>query len=303
MQIGNKLFPYPTLNNVGLRSCFKETTYSFKCSDYSDGKNYILGDAHIELNNHNIIKMIEDGMLGIGLIVECSATVYRKMFEIGIEPRTICIPIGDLRDKVVISCYVYAKRDINNFSDKDFLEEYDGYTFNIEKNDIIAIDDGFSTIIDYDENIDKKVSSIFQVIRDKSTDAMGIEMKTKKIIITLPDQEFNNYNSLRTTDNYQNIIFSMMAIPALQNCLKELQDKINYGESDMDSLEMDYQWFISVKNAYKKQFDVELSEDTFKQIDIVKISQKLLNDGNLNAIKDLFEIATKKNLIGGEDDE
>lgn len=303
MQIGNKLFPYPTLNNVGLRSCFKETTYSFECTDSNDGKNYILGDAHIELSNENIRKMIEEEMLGIGLIVECSATVYRKMFEIGLEPRNICIPIGELRDKVVISCYVYAKRDIDNFVDSDFLEEYDGYSFNIEKNDIIAIDDGFTTIIDYDEDIDKKVSSIFQVIRDKSADAMGVEMKTKKIVITLPDQEFNNYNSLRTTDNYQNIIFSMMAIPALEYCLKELQDKINYDEADMDSLEMDYPWFISVKNAYKKQFDEELSEDIFKQMNITKVSQKLLNDGNLNAIRDLFEIATKKNLIGGDDDE
>ncbi len=39
MQIGNKLFPYPTINNIGLRNCFKETTYSFRCNDYSDGQN------------------------------------------------------------------------------------------------------------------------------------------------------------------------------------------------------------------------------------------------------------------------
>lgn len=54
--------------------------------------------------------MIENEMLGVGLIVECSATVYRKMFEIGLEPKNISIPIGELRDKVVISCYVYAKK-------------------------------------------------------------------------------------------------------------------------------------------------------------------------------------------------
>ncbi|MBB1548725.1 MAG: hypothetical protein HG450_001780 [Clostridiales bacterium] len=303
MQIGNKLFPYPTLNNDGLRSCFKETTYSFECVDSNDGKNYLLENAHIEINNDNIKKMIENEMLGVGLIVECSATVYRKMFEIGLEPKNISIPIGELRDKVVISCYVYAKKDIDSYFDNDFLEEYNGYTFKIEKNDIIAIDDGFTAIIDYDEDVDKKVSSIFQIIRDRSTDAMGIEMKTKKIIITLPDNEFNNYNSLRATDNYQNIIFAMMAIPALEYCLKELQDRVNFDEVDIDSIEMDYQWFISVKNAYKKMFDKELTDEEFKQIEVTKVSQKLLNDGNINAIRDLFEIATKKNLIGGEDDE
>lgn len=54
MQIGNKLFPYPTINNIESRSCYKETTYAFKCNDYNDGKSYILEDAYIEINNSKI---------------------------------------------------------------------------------------------------------------------------------------------------------------------------------------------------------------------------------------------------------
>ena len=81
MQIGNKLFPYPTINNIGLRNCFKETTYSFRCNDYSDGQNYVLENACVEINNENIKKLINEGYLGVGLIIECSSTVYRKMFE------------------------------------------------------------------------------------------------------------------------------------------------------------------------------------------------------------------------------
>ena len=50
-------------------------------------------------------------------------------------------------------------------------------------------------------------------------------------------------------------------------------------------------------------FDKELTDEEFKQIEVTKVSQKLLNNGNINAIRDLFKIATKKNLIGGEDDE
>lgn len=110
MQIGNKLFPYPTINNIGLRNCFKETTYSFRCNDYSDGQKYVLENACVEINNENIKKLINEGYLGVGLIIECSSTVYRKMFEVSIEPRTINIPIGNLRDKVEVSCYIYAKK-------------------------------------------------------------------------------------------------------------------------------------------------------------------------------------------------
>lgn len=303
MQIGNKLFPYPTINNIGLRNCFKETVYSFKCNDYNDGQNYVLENACIEINNDNIKKLINEGYLGVGLVIECSATVYRKMFEISIEPHTINIPIGDLRDRVEVSCYIYAKKDIDNFIDSDFLEDYSGYSFKIDKNDIIAIDDGYTTIIEYDESVDKKVASIFQVIRDKSAENMIIEKKSKKIIISLPDQEFGNYDILRKNDNFQNIIFSMIAIPALTYCLKDLQDKMKTNEYDIDSIEMDYHWFISVKNAYKKQFGIDMTEEIFRNADVAIVSQKLLNNGNLNGIRDLFEIAIKKRLNGGEDDE
>lgn len=303
MQIGNKLFPYPTINNIGLRNCFKETMYAFKCNDYNDGKNYVLENAYIEINNDNIRNLITEGYLGVGLIIECSATVYRKMFELSLEPQDILIPIGDLRDRVEISCYIYAKRDIEKFMDNDFLDDYNGYSFKIDKNDIIAIDDGFTTIIDFDESVDKKVASIFQVIRNKSAESMLIENKSKKIVISLPDQEFGNYDILRKNDNFQNIIFAMIAIPALTYCLKDLQDKIEREEYDMDSIEMDYHWFISVKNAFKKQNEVELNEERFKKEDVSVMAQKLLNDGDLNGIKDLFEIAIKKRLGGGEDDE
>lgn len=303
MQIGNKLFPYPTINNVGVRNCFKETMYAFKCDDYNDGKNYVLGNACIEINNENVKKLIEEGSLGVGLIIECSSTVYRKMFEISLESQDIIIPVGDLRDKVEVSCYIYAKKDIENFMDSDFLDDYNGYSFKIDKNDIIAIDDGFTTYIDYDESVDKKVASIFQVIRNKSAQDMIIENKMKKIVISLPDKEFGNYDILRKNDNFQNIIFAMIAIPALTYCLKELQDKIKVEDYDMDSIEMDNHWFISVRNAYKKQFEVELTEERFKNENIPVMAQKLLNDGDLNGIKDLFEIAIKKRLSGGDDDE
>lgn len=303
MQIGNKMFPYPTINNIGLRNCFKETTYAFKCNDYNDGQNYILEDACVEINNENIKRLMSEGYLGVGLIIECSTTVFRKMYEITIEPQTIKIPIGDLRDRVEISCYIYAKKEIEKFQDDDFLEDYNGYSFKIDKNDIIAIDDGYTTVIDYDESIDKKVSSIFQIIRDKSADSMVIEKKAKKIVISLPDEEFTYYDNLRRKDNFQNIFFSMIAIPALTYCLKEFQDAIRTGDYDLDSIEMEYNWFISVKKAYKNQFNVELNEEILKNSNVSVVAQKLLNNGNLKGIKDLFDISIGRKVYGGEEDE
>ena len=294
MQIGNKLFPYPTINNNILKSCFKDTVYEFKYVDKNDGQNYILENACIEINNEYIKKLMSEGYIGAGLVIECSTTVFRKMYEVTLEPQTIKINIGDLRDKVVISCYLYAKRNILDYKDNDFLDDYQGYSFEIEKNDIIAIDDGFTTIIDYDESMDKKVASIFQVIRSNSVETMTIEMKTRKIVISLPEEEFVYYDTLRKNDNFQNIFFTMIAIPALTYCLKEFQDNILSEQYDLDVVEMNYTWFISVKNAYKTQYGIELTEEIFKNLDVSILSQKLLNNGALNGIKDLFNLSMRK---------
>lgn len=302
MQIGNKLFPYPTINNNILKSCFKDTIYEFKYEDKNDGQNYILDNSYIDINNEYIKKLISEGYIGAGLIIECPTTVFRKMYELTFEPQTIKINIGDLRDKVVISCYLYAKKNISDYKDNDFLEDYQGYSFEIEKNDIIAIDDGFTTIIDYDESIDKKVSSIFQVIRSNAIETMTIEMKTRKIVISLPENEFVYYDTLRKNDNFQNIFFTMLAIPALTYCLKEFQDNILLGQYDLDVVEMNYTWFISVKNAYKNQYGIELNEEIFKNLNVFILAQKLLNNGTLNGINDLFNISMR-NQCGGENDE
>lgn len=302
MQIGNKLFPYPTLNNIVERSCFNDTKYSFECNDYSDEQYYVLEDAHIKINNEMIENMINDGILGVGMIIECSSTIYRKKFELSTVPQTIKIGIGNLRDKVVVSCYIYAKQDIDKFVNSDFLEDYDGISFKIEKNDIIAIDDGYTTVIDFDESVDKKVASIFEVIRNKNVEAMTIEGNARNIVISLPEEEFANYNTLSKNDNYQNIFFSMLAIPALNLCLKEFQDNIRFDIYDFDSVEMEYRWFISIKNAYKKVYGMELTEEVFKVIDTYVLSQKLLNNGVLNGVKDLLDISIRKQF-GGDSDE
>lgn len=303
MQIGKMLFPYPTINKNNTNSCYKETNYAFKSNGYNDDEFYIMEDAYVEIDNENIKRMIENEQLGAGVIVECSETVFRNMYEITTKPQTIKIPIDNLRGNVEISCYIYAKTDIEDFYDEDFLEDYIGYKFKIDKNDIIAIDDGYTIAIGFDESIDKKVSSIFQVIRNKDADCMIIEKKVKKIVISLPDDEFKFYDSLRKNDNFQNIFFSMLAIPALTYCLKEFQDALMLGDYDIESIGMEYNWFLSVKNAYKKQFGTELTESVLKNENVSSISQKLLNNGNLNGIKDLFSISIGNKTYGGEDDE
>ncbi len=304
MRIGKKLFPYPTINNSKNASCFQNSNFALIYDDVEDDNNLILKNAHIELDNQTLIELFEQGKIDATVIVECSSTIFRKSFKISRIPKDIIVPVMNLRDQVVISCFVYATEDFSYISD-DFLEDYQGYTFNIEKYDILAIDDGFTTKIEYDESKDKKVSSIFSIIKDEfiSNNVMKIEPTSKKIVIHLPEEQFGCYENMKNNDNYQEIFFSILTIPALIACLQSIQDQMLYGEVTLDNIHIDYSWFCSIEYAYKNQFNEDLDENKFKKLNVVELSQQLMNYASVTAISDLFKQEFSKLVRGDNDDE
>ena len=303
MRIGKKLFPYPTLNNSKNMSCFKDCNFSLEYDDYDDNENLVLKNAHIVVGDDTISKLLDEGKLKSTVIVECSSTIYRRNFEVSKVERDIIIPLNNLREQVVISCFVYANEDFT-FNSSNFLEDYDGYSFDIEKYDIIAIDDGFTTRVEYDEEKDKKVSSIFTVVVDENiTDkVMKIEPTSRKIIIHLPEEQFGCYENMKNNDNYRELFFSIMTVPALIFCMQNIQDRLLYNEETLDNVRIDYKWFESIEIAYKNNFNENLTDDVFKKCDIPTLSQQLRNYASATAISDLFKQEFSK-LIRGEDDE
>ena len=304
MRIGKKLFPYPTINNSKNASCFQNSNFALIYDDVEDDNNLVLKNAHIELDNQTLIELFEQGKIDATVIVECSSTIFRKSFKISRIPKDIIVPVMNLRDQVVISCFVYATEDFSYISD-DFLEDYQGYTFNIEKYDILAIDDGFTTKIEYDESKDKKVSSIFSIIKDEfiSNNVMKIEPTSKKIVIHLPEEQFGCYENMKNNDNYQEIFFSILTIPALIACLQSIQDQMLYGEVTLDNIHIDYSWFGSIEYAYKNQFNEDLDENKFKKLNVVELSQQLMNYASVTAISDLFKQEFSKLVRGDNYDE
>lgn len=304
MRIGKKLFPYPTINNSKNASCFQNSNFALIYDDVEDDNNLVLKNAHIELDNQTLIELFEQGKIDATVIVECSSTIFRKSFKISRIPKDIIVPVMNLRDQVVISCFVYATEDFSYISD-DFLEDYQGYTFNIEKYDILAIDDGFTTKIEYDESKDKKVSSIFSIIKDEfiSNNVMKIEPTSKKIVIHLPEKQFGCYENMKNNDNYQEIFFSILTIPALIACLQSIQDQMLYGEVTLDNIHIDYSWFGSIEYAYKNQFNEDLDENKFKKLNVVELSQQLMNYASVTAISDLFKQEFSKLVRGDNDNE
>lgn len=295
MQIGKKGFPYPVLNNAKNFNCYVNDTYALELEEVEDGDNYILKNVHIETNSKLLKELLYNKKAKAMIMIECSPTLFKHSEEISTEPKDIVIPINKLSGRVEISSITYATDTINDFKSSDFIDDYSGYSFKIEKYCPIALDDGIVSKIEYDDLEDKKISSIFRVVPsfDSERKIMNIINGDKIIKIEIPKHEHENFDRLNGQPIFQHIFFSIIIIPALSMCLKEIQDELKYQNKIIEDIIDVHTWFISVQNSYKKLTGTELTEEMFMALDVLELSQMIMDDCVVNSIDDFYDIITR----------
>lgn len=305
MQLGNRVFPYPVLNKNGSLSDYKESsTFMVSFDTDENGAPYVIDgkvifkNLHYTITDESLKKLIEEGKLKGAFIVECSASVYRNKFEISQTPYDLPVSAHDLNGNVVVSCYVYATEDIVGFKSDGFIDEYGDYTFEIDKFDILAADDGYKFRIDLDPTEDDKVASIFTVVPVETDDGiMKYENSDRNITIQLPRQYFDSYESIKRKKEFNNIAFAMLAIPVLANCISEIQ---TYDWDDIESICDRHRWFNAVRISYRRKRGTELILEDFNDMNSLELAQLVLNSASCNGVKDFENMLVGK---GGNDED
>lgn len=304
MQLGNRVFPYPVLNKNDNLSDYKESsTFMVSFDTNEDGSPYVVDgkvifkNLHYTITDDSLKELIEEEKLKGAFIVECSASVYRNKFDISQTPYDLPVSVHELNGNVVTSCYIYATEDITGFKSDGFIDDYKNYTFDIDKFDILAADDGYKFKIDLDPTEDDKVSSIFTVIPLETNESiMKYENGDRNITIELPREYFNSYDIIKRKKEYNNIAFSMIAIPVLSNCISEIN---TYEWEDIDSICDKHKWFNAVRISYKRKKGTELILENFYEMNSLELAQLVLNNASCNGVKDFENM-----LVGnGDDDE
>lgn len=304
MQLGNRVFPYPVLNKNDNLSDYKESsTFMVSFDTNEDGSPYVVDgkvifkNLHYTITDDSLKELIEEEKLKGAFIIECSASVYRNKFDISQTPYDLPVSVHELNGNVVTSCYIYATEDITGFKSDGFIDDYKNYTFDIDKFDILAADDGYKFKIDLDPTEDDKVSSIFTVIPLETNESiMKYENGDRNITIELPREYFNSYDIIKRKKEYNNIAFSMIAIPVLSNCISEIN---TYEWEDIDSICDEHKWFNAVRISYKRKKGTELILENFYEMNSLELAQLVLNNASCNGVKDFENM-----LVGnGDDDE
>ncbi len=298
MHIGNRIFPYPVLNrSKELSDYVPESTFHVEFEvDENDApivKNgeVVFKNLHYTVTDETLVALLAQGKLRGAFIVECSASVYRSRFDISSAPYDLHVSAHAINGNVVASCYLYATEDIVGFKSSGFIEEYTGYSFDIDKFDILAVDDGFKFKIELDPTEDDKVASIFTVVKvEDNNDVMNCSYDNKKIIIRLPAAYYRCYENIKSKREYNNIAFSMIAIPALSWCLEDISGRY----SSLDEILDEYSWFNAVCISYRRKNGAVFSFEDFEAMNKLELAQTVLNSGTCNALQDFDNM-----LLGG----
>lgn len=174
MQIGNRLFPYPVVNNNKELSDFNKSA----CYELSFGNpdlpikeeryELVIEDVYINLVDSSLISYVKRGLLQAVLVIECPESIFRKTYELSLDKTTIRVPLSDLNGKVTVSSYLYATEDILDYKSDNFNEDFKLIEFELNKYDIVGVDDGFSFKIEHNDLADNVAESIFEILRGQT---------------------------------------------------------------------------------------------------------------------------------------
>lgn len=283
MLIGNKSFPYPLLVEREGEKDFKTSSFSLKYNlleqkNIAENAEVCIKDIHFHLDNKELFSLYEKGFVNAVCEIECSKTVYRKVFEITTEPSSESIPAEKLSGDVTISAYLYATKDILDYYSEDFHSDYEGYSFNIKENNVLAADTGGRFKVNFFEDKDNKLSSIFSIIKKVDTDnIIRYESGDKKIIIHANPDTYDAYAVLKSDKRHNNFVFSTLAIPALAFCLQDIKNRLE-DDTDLKELCSEKSWVKSVLNRYKLLFEKELDKDEFLSINSYELAQMVMGE-------------------------
>lgn len=289
MQLSKRLFSHPVLKShkdADYTSSFFQLV--FQEDQHTNEKEIIFNNIQYVSNNSFFRDLVDKKQVKVFVRFECSKTLYQKTYDISDNPLDIRIDKNEIEGTLTISAFAIASEDIPNFSDEDFSDLYDGTTFYIDKYDIIAFDDGYSINVIHDIESDSKVSSIFLVIPIEDTNVTNVKVNytSDKIVISLPQKTYLQYERINKIPRYKNTFFSVFAIPMLANSLEALKI-LNFDEIDAN-----YKWFVSVMKRYKELFNKDLDEDSFKSLDSYMFAQNVFENAVVKAIDEMFNEGT-----------
>lgn len=262
MNLNNISLPYPVL---GISDDVKPLLPqdAINVNMVSDNLNFIF-EITLKFDNHDIQSLIDSKSAEFSCEYECKQTMLRRCERFRTPQFTIIIPRKSVNGRLFFNCYVSVKKEIENYTNSGFNEDYKDASFNMEPGDILV---AFPQChYDADIKYDKlQAAGSFMQIRESSLhNEVFFDISGNKIEVLLPPTLYNLYCNPIVKGSSE-ILHSSIVMNALTYALINID---NHKETT---------WAKTI--FYRLENEEELSLAELEDVSLIPgLAQKLLKD-------------------------
>lgn len=286
MNITKRLYTYPVLSED--RDDYLDSTFDAEVQCKMNSVNNLLINFAIKMNNEDLQNLISKGDAEYVIHMECVNTSFRTTIRGITNYFSKEIPIGRINGRLEIIVLIVTKKDIKNFMNSKWIEDYQGLSFELSKASILAYKNipALDVVKNYEEL--NNASSIFKVYKRLVNEPkpMEVDLSTSEIGIGLGMEEYEIYSRFCDKEEFQPILNSMMVFPALVYVFEELKQ-----ENGIDNY-AGRNWYISLSRAYKKRgvdLEDELLNSDKTSVQLAQEAMELPLNAALSRFASLFE--------------
>jgi hypothetical protein len=242
MRLTNRSYPHPV---VGNRDDVPDAAFQAALEMTSD-KEAIYLEAVVNCSSKTINDLIKKKDANFVMHVECSNTLYRRVFEFHEGTYRAQIPADNLNDAVEVNVFARAARSISGYRVDAAHSDYGTVAFEVEKGDILAVGEGQVFYLDAPFDALSPIGSI-------------MEIAGPKILILLSKKDFAEYKLLKTMDGMSVALTTTIVLPVLIEAIHVVQAE---GDDDL-------RWVRALKRRLE---DMQLKLDD----EALELAQKIL---------------------------
>ena len=218
MRAKNRLSPYPILS--AFSDDYKEGSFNVI---YEVNNDYGALNIKVEyaLDSVYLKKLIDEGTAVFVTHVECPKTSFRARYVNNKSMEFFSIPIDNVSNIVELNTFIIANDDFLYTSD-EFNEAYDEISFNIKKNQMLAIGNSAKVTVANNTRDMESFPSLIKIVKvDTAEKAMSVDTDDDVIKIKLSANVCDSYKSVGNA-TYRNTAFCMVIFPAMITVLSRM---------------------------------------------------------------------------------
>lgn len=282
-------YPYPILRNQAID--YKTGIFKVDIQKTNHSNGFNLSVAY-EVTNRKIKEMLDQRVLAYALQIQCISTWYRKLEISENAGQNVFIPTSIVHERVDLCPCIIALKDISNFSNDDFSEDFEGITFSINAGEVVGIGERQKFDAIYKDDIIKKGDPIVYFDNDESCSVMFCEWEFAAIRIHLPKKQYEEYIRIGEYEPWKiPLLNAIYVVPAIVQGIAEIgRDELQTGNGNLS----EYAWYKTLKVLIEKAANGEAHMYKKLLADPIRTAQLLLNDNSAQSLELLSKAAKQQ---------